>query len=125
MRMFSPIVASACVILLALVCEFVLMLLLQHSDTQYKYLVLIDSTALALMLSPIMYYLMYKPLKRYEQLLKNLNSGDILLGKAPNICTNCCRIQDKNGRWYEVKEFLEAKLHLTCTSSLCQDCPEK
>ena len=120
--MNTPLIATITVVLLALACELILMTLLQGATTPYKYLVLVDSTALALMLSPFMYFLMYKPMKNQEKMYKEMLKDSKSMKDIIPICNECGKIRGGTDNWLELKDYLKEEFGVMFLPTECSDC---
>lgn len=62
--------------------------------------------------------------KLEEKLEKALDHIKVLSGILP-ICASCKKIRDKEGRWHQFEEYIEAHSEADFTHGICSDCAQK
>jgi hypothetical protein len=137
--MKSPIRIFVIVASAAFFCEVLLMLVLTKTDVPHSYWLLLDSSLLVLLLSPVIYVFVYQPLfKQFEeqrrlknekeeiveQLEKALGEIRLLKGIIP-ICAHCKKIRDDQGFWNQVESYIQKHSAAEFSHSICPDCRKK
>ncbi len=85
----------------------------------------IDATLLVILLSPILYYFLFRPLIR---LVKELESAiakiETLSGLLP-ICSYCKKIRDDKGYWNKIETYISRHSNAEFTHGICPECGKK
>jgi preprotein translocase subunit YajC len=90
---------------------------------------LIDSTLLVVIVFPVLYFLLLRPLRvlfrNQEKLILELQEAlanvRTLRGLLP-ICAWCKKVRDDKGYWKEVEEYVRDKTDASFTHGMCPDC---
>ncbi len=124
--MNGPLLTTIAVALVALACELIIMILLQGSSVPYQYVIILDSVVLALILSPILYFLMYKPMKKQEQSMqKMLYKMKSIMDVIP-VCDHCEKINvTHQDSWIELKNYLREEFGVKFISTSCPYCNQE
>ena len=101
--------------------------------------VLLDSLTLVIILSPILYFLAFKPLKdqiiiceetelEKDELIMELHSAldevKTLRGIIP-ICASCKNIRNEHSYWEKVESYFSSHTDAIFSHGLCPDCMRK
>lgn len=117
----------------------ILMSMLHITNTQHNYWILLDSLLLILLLSPVLYFYVYKPLNEQINIEKKLQQqkNDLidelqnalseikqLSGFIP-ICASCKNIRDDQGYWKRVEQYITERSEAEFSHGICPDCTKK
>lgn len=84
-----------------------------------------DATLLVILLSPILYYFLFRPL---IQLVNDLESAiakfETISGLLP-ICSYCKKIRDDKGYWNKVETYISRHSKAEFTHGICPECGKK
>lgn len=85
----------------------------------------IDATLLVVLLSPILYYFLFRPL---IHLVKDLESAvariETISGLLP-ICSYCKKIRDDKGYWNKVETYISLHSKAEFTHGICPECGKR
>lgn len=135
-----PLIFTLIIIIFAtILSETIGMLILHHTKTPHNNLVLIDALLLIILLLPIIYVFMYKPMSFDMKKLADLNEekekiikkfglafDEIkkLEGVIP-ICASCKKIRDDVGYWTQVEQYISEHSELKFSHGICPECAIK
>lgn len=98
-----------------------------------------DSIILTLLVIPVLYLSIYRPMARHihtlqliradrERLIAELQDADeqvkTLSGLLP-ICAWCKKIRDPEGKWSEIEEYVQMHTDADFTHSICPECRKR
>ncbi|MBI1922361.1 MAG: hypothetical protein HYS23_14900 [Geobacter sp.] len=100
---------------------------------------IVDSVVLTLLVIPVLYFFIYRPMARHihtlqliradrERLIAELQDADeqvkTLSGLLP-ICAWCKKIRDPEGKWNEIEEYVQHHTDADFTHSICPECRKR
>jgi hypothetical protein len=130
---------SLIVLFVAIFSELVGLLILHQTKSSHNFLVLFDSFLLVILLLPVLYFFVYRPLSSYvnninllnaekDTVIKKLNTAleeiKTLKGILP-ICASCKKIRDDTGYWNQIESYIKEHSEAEFSHGLCPDCAEK
>jgi hypothetical protein len=117
--------------------EALVMLLLIYSPPINSYQeMFIDASLLSLIIFPVLYFLIFRPLRIHidlrrkaeaekdaliVELHKALDEVKILRGLIP-ICASCKNIRDDNGFWQQLEVYISAHSDAQFSHGICPEC---
>jgi hypothetical protein len=120
--------------------EALVMLFLSYlPSTSLLKVALLDATMLSIIIFPMLFLLVLRPLQNYmkqrtllekerEKLIIELQDAlaeiKILKGLIP-ICTWCKNIRDENGDWIKIESYIEENSEAEFTHGICLTCAKK
>ncbi len=123
----------------AIIAEGVGMLILHQTKTPHSDLVLLDSMLQVILLLPVLYLFVYRPLdadmKKIEILNreKDLNIKELsialdeiktLRGIIP-ICASCKKIRDDTEHWSQIETYIKEHSEADFSHGICPECAEE
>ena len=85
----------------------------------------VDATLLVILLSPILYYFLFKPLIRLVNELETaISKIETLSGLIP-ICSYCKKIRDDKGYWRRIDTYISQHSKVEFTHGICPECGKK
>ncbi len=123
----------------AIIAEGVGMLILHQTKTPHSDLVLLDSMVLVILLIPVLYLFVYRPLnanmKKIDRLNreKDLNIKELsialdeiktLRGIIP-ICASCKKIRDDTEHWSQIETYIKEHSEADFSHGICPECAEE
>ena len=115
------------------------MLILHHTKTPHSKLVFFDSMLLFILLIPVLYYFVYRPLNAHIKKIDRLNGEKdkiikelkiaideikTLKGIIP-ICASCKKIRDDKGYWSQIELYIKNHSEADFSHSICPECAKK
>jgi len=84
-----------------------------------------DATLLVIILSPILYYFLFRPLIRLVNDLESaITKIETLSGLIP-ICSYCKKIRDDKGYWNKIETYISSHSKAEFTHGICPECGKK
>jgi len=123
----------------SIISEGIGILILYQTNTPYQYLVLLDLMLIAILLSPILYFFVYRPLNanmneidrlsrekdnKIEELNMALTEIRTLRGIIP-ICSSCKKIRDDKEHWNQIEIYIKEHSDAEFSHGICPECAEK
>ena len=116
--------------------EYLIMVVIHDPDIPHGYLAFLDSVLLFTLITPVIYFLVYKPLnmqlekqrqlgREKEKLIEELEaSGKEIktLRDIIPICYSCMKIRDDEGLWKRLEEYFHEHTDVDFSHCLCPDC---
>lgn len=130
---------SIIILFAAIISEGVGILILFQTKTPHSNLVLLDSMLLVILLIPVLYFFVYRPLNAYineigrinrekDQKIIELNTAlseiKTLRGIIP-ICASCKKIRDDKEHWNQIEVYIEEHSDADFSHGICPECAEK
>jgi hypothetical protein len=123
----------------SIISEGVGILILYQINTPHTHIVLLDLTLITFLLIPILYFLVYRPLKtdmneidrlnrekdiKIDQLNTALREIKTLRGIIP-ICSSCKKIRDDKENWNQIEMYIKEHSEADFSHGICPECAEK
>ena len=130
---------SLIILFTTILSELVGLLILHQTRSPYNNLVLFDSFLLVVLLLPVLYFFVYRPLSNYvtnikmlnaekDEVIKKLNTAldeiKTLKGILP-ICASCKKIRDDKGYWNQIESYIKEHSEAEFSHGLCPECAGK
>ena len=130
---------SLIVLFTAIISEGIGFLILYQTKTPHSNLVLLDSMLLVILLIPILYFFVYRPLKadineidrlnrekdnKIIELNTALSEIKTLRGIIP-ICASCKKIRDDKEHWNQIEVYIKEHSDADFSHGICPECAEK
>lgn len=136
----KPSYVLLCVSGLIFCAEFLAMILLMHLPHIKSYQeALLDALLLTLAVFPVLYFLIFVPLRAHIdlrrqaenekdsliiELRKAIDEVDTLRGFIP-ICASCKQIRDDEGYWHQVEAYISSRSNAKFSHGICPTCAKK
>lgn len=136
-KFVSPVLPFLIVAVSIFVAEATVMLLLSViPDLSTAPKMIIDSLVLVVLVSPVLYFYIYRPLvlhinerkradEKREKLIKDLQESLVkvktLSGLLP-ICSSCKKIRDDKGYWEQIEKYIHDHSGADFTHGICPEC---
>lgn len=132
----SPLALTLIVGFVVFWAELVIMAVLHYLRFSPAVETLLDSFILTLLIIPVLYLSIYRPMARHihvlqrikterERLIAQLQDADeqvkTLSGLLP-ICAWCKKIRDPDGNWNEIEDYVQRHTDADFTHSICPEC---
>jgi len=131
---------TALIVLFAsIISEGVGILILYQTKTPHSNLILLDALLLVILLMPVLYYFVYRPLdadmneidrlnREKDNTIVELNTAlreiKTLRGIIP-ICASCKKIRDDRENWKQIELYIKEHSDAEFSHGLCPECAEK
>jgi len=131
---------TALIILFAsIISEGVGILILYQTKTPHSGLILLDALLMVILLIPVLYFFVYRPLDAEMNEIDRLNCekditiaelntalGEIktLRGIIP-ICASCKKIRDDKEHWNQIEIYIKEHSDAEFSHGICPECAEK
>jgi hypothetical protein len=129
----------ALVIATALFSEMFLMTILHLTDTFHGFWIVLDSLLLIILLSPVLFFFIYKPLNQQINIQKQLVADkealvDELQGALSEIktlrgilpiCSFCKNIRNDEGYYEQIEGYIHKHSGVDFSHTICPPCMEK
>lgn len=127
------------IFLVTLISEGVGVLILYQTNTTYRYVVLLDLMLIVVLLIPILYFFVYRPLdanmneidrlsrekdNKIDELKIALSEIKTLRGIIP-ICSSCKKIRDDKEHWNQIEMYIKEHSDAEFSHGICPECAEK
>jgi hypothetical protein len=124
------------VLFAAAISEGIGLLILYQTGTPRTALVLIDSALIVVLLLPVLYAFVYRPIDAYikkireldaekEKTIEELKSAlaeiKTLKGIIP-ICASCKKIRDDRGYWNQIESYIHEHSEADFSHGICPEC---
>ena len=123
----------------SIISEGVGILILYQTNTPYHHLVLLDLMLIAILLIPLLYFFVYRPLNanmneidrlsrekdnKIDELNMALTEIRTLRGIIP-ICSSCKKIRDDKEHWNQIEIYIQEHSDAEFSHGICPECAEK
>jgi len=130
---------SLIILFAAIISEGVGILILHQTKTPHSNLVLLDSMLLVVLLIPVLYFFVYRPLNsdmneidrltrekenKIVELHTALSEIKTLRGIIP-ICASCKKIRDDKEHWNQIEVYIKEHSEADFSHGICPECAEK
>jgi len=127
------------IFVVSIVSEGVGILILYQTNTHHRYTVLFDLMLIVILLIPILYFFVYRPLNtnmneidrlsrekenKIDELKTALNEIKTLRGIIP-ICSSCKKIRDDKEHWNQIEMYIQEHSDAEFSHGICPECAEK
>jgi hypothetical protein len=130
---------SLVILFASIISEGVGILILYQTKTPHSNLVLIDSLLLVILLIPILYFFVYRPLNadmnEIDRLNREKDSKIVELNTALSeiktlrgiipICASCKKIRDNKENWKQIELYIKEHSDAVFSHGICPECAEK
>lgn len=123
----------------SIISEGVGILILYQTNTPYRQIVLLDLMLIVILLIPILYFFVYRPLntdmneidrlnREKDDKIVELNTAlreiKTLRGIIP-ICSSCKKIRDEKENWNQIEIYIKEHSDADFSHGICPECAEK
>lgn len=130
---------SLIILFVSIIAEGVGILILYQTNTPYRHIVLFDAMLVVILLIPILYFFVYKPLnadmieidrlnREKDSKIEELNTAfseiKTLRGIIP-ICASCKKIRDDKEHWNQIETYIKEHSDADFSHGICPECAEK
>jgi len=130
---------SLIILFVSIISEGVGVLILYQTNTQYSHIVLLDLMLIVVLLIPILYFFVYRPLSIDMNIIESLNrERDRTIDELNNalseiktlrgiipICASCKKIRDDKEHWTQIEVYIKEHSDADFSHGICPDCAEK